>query len=223
MSMKTCKKCGETFPLTEQYFQKRKDSKDGFRNECKACRKSYLAKYKQKNSEKIREMDKKYNQINRDKRIEYKRTNRDRLRECDKLYKKKNRELIREQERRYRKRHPEIVRLRNKIKLQRYKAKVKRLPRDFTKDDWINCLEYFNNECAYCGVSGKNLEQDHFVPVNKGGGYTKDNIVPACKSCNGSKQDNDFEAWYSQQPFCDDFRKRKLLEYLNSRKELMVL
>lgn len=49
--MKTCRSCGNKKPL--DHFPKRKVSKDGRRNECKACRatveKSYYPKYRARN------------------------------------------------------------------------------------------------------------------------------------------------------------------------------
>lgn len=34
---KKCSKCGELLPLTEDFYRKREDSADGFRNECRKC------------------------------------------------------------------------------------------------------------------------------------------------------------------------------------------
>ena len=68
------------------------------------------------------------------------------------------------------------------------------LPRDFTTKDWRAAQKFFNNKCAYCGAKGK-MTQDHFIPVKKGGGYTRDNIVPACGSCNCSKGAKDPYKW----------------------------
>lgn len=62
-------------------------------------------------------------------------------------------------------------------------------PAGFTRRDWLHVLSDFNNRCAYCGQE-KKLSQDHFVPVTKGGGYTKNNIVPSCHSCNSKKSDS---------------------------------
>ena len=44
--------------------------------------------------------------------------------------------------------------------------------------------------CFYCGrpVKFKQLTMDHVVPLTMGGRSTKDNLVPACKSCNSKKQ-----------------------------------
>jgi len=38
---KICSKCGKELLVTEEYFYIRKDSKDGFRNDCKECYKKY--------------------------------------------------------------------------------------------------------------------------------------------------------------------------------------
>ena len=51
--------------------------------------------------------------------------------------------------------------------------------------------------CYYCGVSvtrgtGKNTNacRDHYIPVSRGGPHCKDNVVLACRHCNGNKHDN---------------------------------
>ena len=48
-----------------------------------------------------------------------------------------------------------------------------------TADEWYDCLDRFDNACAYCGATGT-LERDHVIPLSKGGSNTIDNIVPAC-------------------------------------------
>src|ERR1700730_7659119 len=60
--------------------------------------------------------------------------------------------------------------------------------------EWQATLTYFDGRCAYCGALGR-MHQDHFIPVTKGGGYTVTNILPACKSCNSSKNDSDPKDW----------------------------
>src|SRR5699024_11331122 len=83
----------------------------------------------------------------------------------------------------YRKNNP------NKIKELRVVSENKRryrkdnLEKSFTVKEWNNCKKYFNNECAYCGRAMNNLTQDHFVPLSKGGEYSKKNIIPSCRSC----------------------------------------
>jgi hypothetical protein len=67
--------------------------------------------------------------------------------------------------------------------------------------DWFRCLDYWNNTCAYCGAQQSfwwRLEQDHIIPRSKGGLDELVNIVPACKSCNCSKHDNDLDVWLAK-------------------------
>lgn len=44
--------------------------------------------------------------------------------------------------------------------------------------------------CYYCGaqVAPKELTLDHVVPLVRGGTTSRNNCVPACKSCNSKKQ-----------------------------------
>ena len=60
------------------------------------------------------------------------------------------------------------------------------LPNSFTKQNWYEVIDAFDNCCAYCG-SDESIEQEHFVPVSLGGGYIRGNILPACRKCNREK------------------------------------
>ena len=62
VTTKTCTKCGEEKPLTE--YPVRKDSKDGFRNDCKVCKASHLKAYCQENRESLLAKRKAYRQAN---------------------------------------------------------------------------------------------------------------------------------------------------------------
>jgi len=57
----------------------------------------------------------------------------------------------------------------------------------------------------------KPLEQEHFLPVTKNGGYYFGNIITACRSCNSSKQNKLFSEWYPSQSFYNIDRKNKIL------------
>jgi hypothetical protein len=67
------------------------------------------------------------------------------------------------------------------------KERLDRLRRDrLGPDDWGVVLSMYGHRCAYCGADGP-MQQDHRMPVSKGGLTTPENIVPACPSCNASK------------------------------------
>lgn len=59
----------------------------------------------------------------------------------------------------------------------------------FTIEEWLDRLEEFNFHCAYCILPKPDLEPDHMVPVSRGGSNGIENIVPACRNCNNSKND----------------------------------
>ena len=84
-------------------------------------------------------------------------------------------------------RHPERASAVNRGVHQRRKAKLHSLPATLTKEQWAAIVAAYKGRCAYCGKKTERLAQDHVHPLSKGGGYTVDNIVPACKSCNSKK------------------------------------
>lgn len=63
------------------------------------------------------------------------------------------------------------------------------MPATLTESEWHGILEYFGHACAYCLRTDRPLTQEHVIPVSRGGGYTADNIVPACGPCNSCKRD----------------------------------
>ncbi len=81
-------------------------------------------------------------------------------------------------------------------------------------DEWVQTVTYFGGCCAYCGSALK-LTYDHFIPFSKGGSFTQDNIIPACGSCNSSKNNNDFKEWYAKQPFYSEEREQAILDYID--------
>jgi 5-methylcytosine-specific restriction endonuclease McrA len=56
-----------------------------------------------------------------------------------------------------------------------------------TSQEWTDIKSAYNQSCMYCGTMNRLLQQDHFIPISKGGHHVKENIVPACPSCNGRK------------------------------------
>lgn len=61
--------------------------------------------------------------------------------------------------------------------------------RDLRKTRWWQ-QKTSSGVCYYCGVkvAYKDVTMDHLVPLARGGRSSKENLVPACKSCNTKKQ-----------------------------------
>lgn len=104
-----------------------------------------------------------------------------------------------------------------KIQKQRKFAQKRRHQKrqDFalTEEEWLAALEYFDYKCAYCGRE-EGLTYDHFIPFSKGGSFTKENIIPACKFCNSSKNNSDFEKWYKSYKYFEPTRYDRIKKYL---------
>lgn len=60
---------------------------------------------------------------------------------------------------------------------------------DLTAAQWREIKAAYGYRCVYCGVKTIALQQDHIMPLSKGGLHTASNIVPACKPCNVRKSD----------------------------------
>ena len=243
IKFKVCTKCHRELKANEINFRKQKRGKYGLHSQCRECEREASRKWKKENAEKVKEYNQKYRKENKKKILEYekryrlenaeiikerkrryleKNLERERQRKLEDYYKnkkerlkkhkewlEKNKQRVLERQREYYKEHPDIF---AGIR-QRRRSRLKKVEHNYTWEEWENCKKYFDYKCCYCGEE-RELEQDHFIPLNNGGGYTTDNIVPACKSCNSSKRDRDFFEWYKEKPFYSKEREEKILEYL---------
>jgi len=84
----------------------------------------------------------------------------------------------------------------------------------FTKEDWLETVSYFDNRCAYCGQHGE-MEMDHIVPMNKSslGEHKLGNLVPSCKPCNRKKHDKSYLDFLEGNPAVVE----KIESYMKSR------
>jgi 5-methylcytosine-specific restriction endonuclease McrA len=71
---------------------------------------------------------------------------------------------------------------------------MERVEHDLTDEQWA-ALQTAWNGCAYCGATGVPLQRDCVLPISRGGRYTLENVVPACRSCNASKCNDEVTAW----------------------------
>lgn len=156
----------------EQY---RKNSKK-WRERNKGYMSEYHKSWREENLEYVLNYGRKYHAENKDYLNEQTRLWRQNNRDRDSFYSKKRAELI------------------------------KNLENDMTIEEWEEVIRSYGYKCAYCGMSQEEhqteynqvLHQDHVVPITKGGGFTKDNIVPACIVCNASKGNKDLDVWLEE-------------------------
>lgn len=64
-----------------------------------------------------------------------------------------------------------------------------------------NVYKRDNFSCVYCGcINKKTLTLDHVFPTSKGGQNTFENVVTACRKCNGEKADLTLEEYGKEIP-----------------------
>lgn len=123
--------------------------------------------------------------------------------------KKGNPQTIKSYAKKYYQEHKEQFKIKA---IARYHTK-KGLLCDLTLAEWGNALNHFSNRCAYCGDTGK-LQKEHIIPVSRGGGFTRNNIVPACIPCNQSKGSLPLHEWYKYSVVYSDERLLNIIGWM---------
>lgn len=213
METKFCTKCGIEKPATAEWFSRQKSGKDGLRANCKECRKIIY----QNNKEHVKYTSKKYKQENKESTKLYADKYRKNNKKKSEEWRKDNKENIKKRMSAYCKENLDSYKIYNQTR----RALAQSLPSTLTLSEWQSTKEHFNHECAYCGKKLKNLAQDHVIPLSKGGGYTKGNIIPSCKSCNNSKRASNMKAWYTTGPYFSIERYNKILAFIKKHKSVL--
>ena len=83
------------------------------------------------------------------------------------------------------------------IRVPKYvKSNINKVP--LTRE---NIYRRDNFECVYCQENNRRLlTLDHVIPQSKGGPNTWENLVTACKKCNGEKSDLTLEEYGKEIP-----------------------
>ena len=193
---------------SRKYCQNNKDKIKGYKEKNKDRIKEKNEEWKEKNKEYFKE----YRDSNKDKIKEYCEKNKDKIKERTKEYCEKNKDKIKEYKKEHFKSNKDLYRRNSQTR----RARKKQLPATLTFEQWQKIKNIFNNKCAYCGKESK-LEQEHFIPLSKGGEYTHNNIIPACRSCNSSKHNNFFSDWYHTYKHYNKKREKFILDFLGYR------
>ena len=185
-------------------------------------RKEYDRIYFLKNKERLTERNKQYREENGDRTREqkklYRSINKDKLYEHKKVYVSTHKEQVARTSKKFRKNNTEYYRMH----CNNRRARKRKLPHTLTVEQWGQVKERFNGKCAYCEKE-KDLTQEHFVPIAKGGEYTHNNIIPACQSCNSSKGNRDFFEWYPKFRHYIKKREKFILDYLGYKNKVQQL
>ena len=126
--------------------------------------------WQKRNPERVKEINRDWVSRNRAKTIAYARQ-----------WQADNRELYHDIQKRWRTENQTYWRVRD--------SALRKVTSNFTLSQWLEVLEEFGHRCAYCLCGDQKLTMDHVIPVAKGGEHVRENIVPACKSCNSRKKD----------------------------------
>ena len=190
-----------------EYYQKNKkhikNNTKEWREKNKDHCKKYNKKYYQENKEKEVIRKKKWREMNPDYHKKYGnkyyQDNIENYREYGKKRYKNNPDYLKQWQKINFKKVKQTKRKyfkteRGKVSIQRGKFRRQTRERNaintLTAKEWLEILKKYNYECAYCGIEfdENNLpEKEHITPISKGGDNIKENIIPACRSCNAKK------------------------------------
>lgn len=83
----------------------------------------------------------------------------------------------------------DMFRVARQIEWQTKRADALGITNTFNTDEWVGILMASEGRCKYCNkLVGMNyLIVEHAIPLAKGGGHVKENIVAACERCNSRK------------------------------------
>ncbi len=177
---KQCPRCQNTFRRTPEFWPRNKAMPTGLQDYCLLCYRIKQDEWRRAHPDKRKEYDKKYWYRDHENKLLRKREN-------GKSWRKNNPNKARAITKAYYEAHKALYRLYD----QRRNARIAKLPHTLTAAEWEIILRDYNYSCAYCGKAQYEIDgilaQDHIIPLSQGGPYTKDNIAPACKSCNSRK------------------------------------
>lgn len=197
---KRCYRCGKTKPKSD--FYPAKDKSDGLCGDCKLCRNTTAAIWRNNNKKKRAETAKRWFNANRQKakayRDQWRKLNPDKVTATGKKHDSANAEKRREHCRKWHHANPEKAfakakrwREANKEKTRATSSARRALAKnaagyDYTTVDHIKARWLmFGGRCWICDRVADHT--DHVIPLCVGGSHWPSNLRPACAKCNLSR------------------------------------
>jgi 5-methylcytosine-specific restriction endonuclease McrA len=202
--MKTCTKCHQERSL--ELFAKDSRRKDGLQSNCRVCTRARDNAYSK--TARGKEIKKRYEQSEKRKAYHKKRNNSESFKKHYREWaeSERGREVSRRAVSKFqqsekgikaRKEYEKSEARKSYLKSEKHKATEARCHHKrritakctlstLTTEEWELIKKRYKYRCVYCGEK-KPLTRDHIIPLSKGGEFTKENIVPACRRCNSRK------------------------------------
>lgn len=209
LTERKCTSCEEwKLENTDNFYMMNKQKPEkGFQAECKPCisKRSFINENKDR--QKAKEYKREYYLNNKDSMLgSFKRRYREKNDEW-KIYMSE-----------YQRNNPDKMKIYNENR-QHKNHKI-------SKKEWMACKEYFDNQCAYCGLP----INEHYVTrkgIAKLGDFHKEhvdhegendlsNCIPSCKNCNSEKHTKKLDEWYnSENPKFLQERIDKIIKWIS--------
>ena len=165
----------------KQYYKKNKEKK-------LAYRKQYYKKNKESILGYCKEYLKQWKKNNPEYFKNYWRENKEKISEQQKKWYINNVEHKKKYKRKWNK--TETGKANNQRGFVKRQAKLRKIINTLTAEEWLDILKEYKYKCAYCGKEFNLFDRptrDHVIPISKEGNNVKENIIPACRSCNSKK------------------------------------
>ena len=219
--IKVCCTCKRELPLDA--FNKDTGCSDGLCRMCRECSKASGRNHYKNHSDNLKKRAQIWRTNNQKKVLEYRKNNAEYYFEYNAKYREEHKEYFKQYHKDHDKEYlqTERGRLVHKSIQHRRRARKKSAEGDYTSDDLMCMLDFFDYRCAYTGEPLElHYHLDHIVPLSKNGTNYIWNIVPSNKSPNCSKGQSELEQWYMRQAYFSEERLQKIYEWINLQKSI---
>lgn len=163
--------------------------------------KEYNKRYYNEHKEDIKKATKEYAQSNKvavsKRRQKWELSNQEHRKEVFSKWYLANKQNCIDRAKKWKHEHPEAVRANTRSYASRRRGALGK----FSSKDFIKLKNNLLGKCGYCGDNEADTI-DHILPLSRGGTNWVGNIMPACGSCNYSKQCKTVAEWRHGKTVC---------------------